>query len=197
MSLGTSWIVVDGRRFTMETSQDFVALEDHQIPVWIELTYEGDGEPGIFISMQVDENGPKLTELRFMSTDPDARGVRQCDLRDIQIAHFLEDVVASVTYRMERDKDGKVTAYAPLPGSKTHTDAVRFVGRLRSGRTSRDITPQLLQRVANIYRENIDGYPTKAVQHHFQVSQRMAAEYVSRARKRGLLPPTKKGRKQA
>ena len=68
---------------------------------------------------------------------------------------------------------------------------------MRAGRTSRDITPQLLERVAKVYRDNIDKYPTKAVQHHFQVSQRMAAEYVSRARKRGLLPPTKRGKKNA
>jgi hypothetical protein len=196
MPLGTSWIVVGDRRFTMRTS-GWVTLEDHQVPHGIELTYEGDGEPTIFLSITVDENGPKLVELRFTSTDPDARGIRQSDLRDLQITLFLEDVVASVTYRMERDSEGRVAAYAPLPGSAFHTDAMRFIGRVRAGRTARDITPQLLERVATVYRENIDRYPTKAVQHHFQVSQRMAAEYVSRARKRGLLPPTKKGKKQA
>jgi hypothetical protein len=196
MPLGTSWIVVEDRRFTMRTS-GWVTLEDYQVPHSIELTHEGDGEPTIFLSIIVDENGPRLLELRFTSTDPDARGIRQSDLRALQVSYFLEDVVASVTYRMERDSKGKVTAYAPLPGSSFHTDAMRVVGRVRAGRTSRHITPQLLERVAAVYRENIDGYPTKAVQHHFQISQRTAAEYVSRARRRGLLPPTKKGKKQA
>lgn len=69
----------------------------------------------------------------------------------------------------------------------------RFVARV--GR--RDITPTLLDKVAQVYRDNIDGYPTKAVQHHFQVSQRTAAGYVSKARERGLLPPTKRGKKNA
>src|SRR5829696_4081192 len=101
MPLGTSWIVVGGRRFSMQTALDFVALEDHQIPRWIELTHEGDGEPTIFLSISVDENGPKLVELQFSSTDPDARGIRQTDLRDLQLVNYLEDVVASVTYRME------------------------------------------------------------------------------------------------
>jgi transposase len=60
-----------------------------------------------------------------------------------------------------------------------------------------DITPALLEKVAGIYRANVHGAPIRAVEHHFQISQRMGVEYVSRARKAGLLPATVNGRKQA
>lgn len=113
------------------------------------------------------------------------------------MAALLEDSVAAFTFRIEVDAEGKESAHVPELGSPVYSDALRHVGQLRAGRTARSITPELLERVASVYRANITGNPTKAVQHHFQVSQRMSAEYVSRARKRGLLPPTKRGKKQA
>jgi hypothetical protein len=61
----------------------------------------------------------------------------------------------------------------------------------------RDITPALLEKVAGICRANVHGAPMGAVEHHFQISQRMGVEYVSGARKAGLLPATVNGRKQA
>lgn len=148
----------------------------------------------------VEVNGdgvPRLAELRFLATDPDSKGIRQTDLREVQVSALVEDLLAGFTMRVERDGCGEVTVEPPFADSPAYTAALRFVGRQRAGRTSRDITPDLLERVAKVYRDNIAGHPTKAVQHHFQVSQRMAAEYVSRARKRGLLPLTKKGKKNA
>jgi hypothetical protein len=107
----------------------------------------------------------------------------------------VEDFVALFTHRINRDENGAFVGLETPP--EDLPELTRFVGRMRAGRTSRDITPQLLERVAKVYRSNIAGTPTKAVQHHFQVSARMAAEYVNRARKRGLLPPTTRGKKKA
>lgn len=154
-------------------------------------------DPEVYARIEVTPTGmPRLAELRFVDEDPDGPGIRQTDLRDLQIATLVEDYMAMFTIRIERDEEGgegreAVTGLDDLPG------LTRFVGRMRAGKTSRGITPELLERVARVYRDNINGYPTKAVQSHFQVSQRMAAEYVSRARKRGLLPPTKRGKKNA
>jgi hypothetical protein len=196
---GADWIVSPDDPIRLRASEDYVVLEDHWIPRTIEYNAGGarnDGpDPEVYIRVEVDPDGPKLRELSLLSTDPDARGIRQGDLRDIKVGMFTEDLVAAFTIRIDRDPGGHVDRAVTY-----HQDQpahLRFVGRLRAGRTSRDITPDLLERVAKVYRDNIAGYPTKAVQHHFQVSQRMAAEYVSRARKRGLLPPTKRGKKNA
>lgn len=196
MPESTAWIVLEELGARVRVSEEYVVLADHWIPCVLEIVTEGDGEPETYARVEVSESGPKLVELRFSSVDPDARGVRQADLRDVQVSALLEDFVAGFTFRVEGSGEN-AEIHIPFRETPEFTDALRFVGRMRAGRTTRDITPQLLERVAKVYRENIDKYPTKAVQHHFQVSQRMAAEYVSRARKRGLLPPTKRGKKNA
>lgn len=187
-----------GRR--LRVSQSYVILEDHKIPETLELeTTDLAGRPNIYARIEVDSAGPRLAELRLLSEHMySRRGIRQADLRNIQVSALVEDVVAAWTFPLERDSEGgERVNFPPAPGSRAYANAVHMIGRTQMGRSSRDITPQLLERVTEVYRANISGYPTKAVQHHFQVSQRMAAEYVSRARKRGLLPPTKKGKKQA
>jgi len=179
--------------FAVQLSQERVVLEDHWMPMVLRFKTTSQ-EPQLYFEVVVGESGPpKLTEFAFVSRDPDSHGIRQADFREVQVSAIVEDFLAMWTFRMERDDDGNVVR--PVTIYEDQAGLIRFVGRM--GRTSRDITPQLLERVAKVYRDNISGYPNKAVEHHFQVGQRMAAEYVSRARKRGLLPPTKKGQKRA
>ena len=197
MTDGTQWIDFSepfpGR---LRVSEDYVVLEDHWIPKVLEIVGGEDGDQ-VYARVEVSESGSRLAELRFTNSDPDGQGIRQTDLRNVEVSALTESLVAGWTFRVDRDAEGVATVEPPHPDTVAYTDALRFVGRLRSGRTSRDITPQLLERVATVYRDNISGNPNKAIEHHFQVGQRMAAEYVSRARKRGLLPPTKKGQKKA
>lgn len=204
MTDGTDWIVPNPEMAArLRISHEYVVLEDHWIPRTIELSANGavnDGpDPEVYARVEVNDDGvPRLAELRMLSTDPHSQGVRQADLREFQVSSLVEDLLAAWTVRLDRDDEGNLAVGdLPFVGTDAYAQSLRLVGRLRSGRTSRDVTPELLQRVAAVYRKNIDGHPTKAVQYHFQVSQRMAAEYVSRARKRGLLPPTKKGKKNA
>lgn len=182
--------------FAVQLSEEFVVLEDHWVPMVLRFKTTSQ-EPQLYFEVFCPEHegGPRLTEFAFVSRDPDSQGIRQADFREVQVSAIVEDFVAGFTVRIERDENGE--AVKGVPGIDDLPGMTRFVGRMRAGRTSRNITPQLLERVATVYRDNIAGHPTKAVEHHFQVSQRMAAEYVSRARKRGLLPPTKRGKKNA
>lgn len=179
----------------IRAATDYVVLEDHWMPRWIEVQTleELAADPQSYARIEVTDSGPRLVELRYYSVDPDSDGIRQTDLRETDVRSLVEDLVALYTSRIERDEEGVIAV--PSLSEQEFVKHLRFVGRMRS--RSRNITPDLLGKVAVVYRENIDRYPTKAVQHHFQVSQRMAAEYVSRARKAGHLPPTKKGKKQA
>jgi hypothetical protein len=201
----------DGPEVRVRLYGPMVRLESHLVPARLEIKTGGAGEPEIYARVEVDENGSKLAELRFVSTDPDARGIRQSDLREVQVAALLEDFVAMFTLGyglfpyLYKGRDAPVESietYGLELYSGVETDIgvepsfLRVARGLRGGR-KRDITPALLEKVAEIYRANIHGAPTRAVEHHFQVSQRMGVEYVSRARKAGLLPATVKGRKQA
>jgi hypothetical protein len=201
----------DGPEVRVRLYGPMVRLESHLVPARLEIETGGTGEPEIYARVEVDENRSKLAELRFVSTDPDARGIRQSDLREVQVTALLEDFVGMFTlgygqfpylYKGTDAPAESIETYGLELYSAEETDIgvepsfLRVARGLRGGR-KRDITPALLEKVAEIYRANIHGAPTRAVEHHFQVSQRMGVEYVSRARKAGLLPATVKGRKQA
>jgi hypothetical protein len=202
------WFTVereDGGEARIRLSGPRVQLERHLVPAQVEIKTGGEGELEIYARVEVNEGGSKLAEICFVSTDPDARGIRQTDLREVEVSALLEDLVALFTigyglvpYTSERGVDThKLEIYGgQLRDGEIDPAFLRVARGLRRGR-KRDITPALLERVAEIYRANISTAPTKAVEHHFQVSQRMAAEYVSRARTAGLLPATRRGKKQA
>jgi hypothetical protein len=54
-----------------------------------------------------------------------------------------------------------------------------------------------LERVATVYRDNIDSRPVQAVQMTFRFSRSTADRRIKAARERGFLPQTKKGQKKA
>ena len=61
-------------------------------------------------------------------------------------------------------------------------------------RRRRPITKEFLAEVAEVYRNDDTGTPTKAVQLWFNTSHPNAARWVGRARAAGLLDPTSKGK---
>jgi hypothetical protein len=135
-----------------------------------------------------------------VSGDAD-REIRQVDLRSIEVNTFVIDLVAALSLGIERHKDDPTLVRFHIgvaeAGGFPTTVARRFVERQRRGPGLRDITPELLQRVAEVYRANIDHATTLAVAKTFGVKSRMASTYVQRARERGYLPPTTQGKKQA
>ena len=74
--------------------------------------------------------------------------------------------------------------------------ALKAVRQARKA-TRRTVTPEKLEKVAQIYREHIADRPVQAVMRTFDLTERTAARYVERCRKEGLLPPTEPGRKKA
>lgn len=189
---------VSGDGFHVRISGSRLVVEDYWMPTWFEITVGGDdGEPVTFARVEAREDGPTLVDLRLTSPDIETRGIKQADLRSIEVRALVEDLTAGFTIRIKGHWRHEIEAVVPVPDSVDYADAVRRIVRMRSGKGTREITPKLLERVADIYRANIDSAPTAAVRKAYQVSPRMAAEYVSRARKRGLLPPTKQGKKRA
>lgn len=80
---------------------------------------------------------------------------------------------------------------------QTRTEQTRDLRKaLDSGRKGRDLGDDHYREVAAIYAEALqaDRPPTKAVQEHYTVEKSSAAKKVARARERGFLPKTTRGR---
>jgi hypothetical protein len=185
---------IKGEGWRLDVAESYVVVEDYWIPETIEITIGGvDDQPEVCAKVEIRDGAPACTALSFTSREGQ-REVRQADLRTVEISALVNDLVAGFTFRVDpstREVD------MPIVDSDAFHRARRFIERQRRGPGLRDITPELLERVAEIYRANIDHAPTQAVGRAFNVRSRMASEYVQRARAQGLLPPTKPGKKRA
>lgn len=204
MPIGTSWIVVDSElqvRGDWRGEVQFIPAGNSgqpgrwvATPSTVELRRQRASEPELYVRVEVSSTGAQVTELRFKGGDQ-ARGIRQSDLRNVHLDEMVEDLISALTRELDPSA-GNPQQWLSALGRVSKPEVLRMARLLRRGR-QRELRPELLQQVAAVYRNNIAGAPTKAVEQEFQVSRRMATEYVTRARQRGYLPPTTQGKKQA
>jgi hypothetical protein len=193
--------VEDEHGTVLSISDVFVLVEDRLVPEWVNFKLiRGLGDPIIIGRIEIRSDVPQCVKLALIA-DNRGREIRQSDLRAIEINSLVIDLMAVFSIHVDQS-DPDVTVFrGGAPGTDgpggTYTAARRFMERQRKGPGLRDITPELLERVAEVYRANIDHAPTEAVAKTFGVKSRMASTYVQRARAAGFLPPTKQGKKQA
>lgn len=176
-------------------------IEGRAVPKWIELDTSGGAEPDRHVRVELRDGSPVLTELSWKA-GPGQGQIQQKHLRKTEIAKLVTDLVVSTmptTDLVPVDSDLVPVKQAPEIAALRHSKAAarKFVDRQQLPRARREMTPEFLERVAKVYRENFDGKPTKAVGETFNVQPRMASKYVEAARRRGYLPPTKRGQKNA
>jgi hypothetical protein len=200
-------------------------IEGYEVPTWIELTTSGGADPDMRIRVELRDGAPQIVELAWTS-QPHQSEIRQKHLRQTDLVKLATDLVSSTLatdnpsggtnvgeqveqIRQSKDPESETdyadyvdTSVALLREAKREAEKARrvaekFIERQRLPRERRVITDSLLKLVAEVYRENIRGGPTKAVGKHFGVGDRMASTYVDRARRKGYLPPTKQGKKKA
>ena len=133
----------------------------------------------------VRQGVPVCTELSLKADE--TTEVRTKDLSLVRIDDWMEYVTAACS---ESAGSSFVTVGEPDAG------ALKAVRQARKA-TRRTVTPEKLEKVAQIYREHIADRPVQAVMRTFDLTERTAARYVERCRKEGLLPPTEPGRKKA
>jgi hypothetical protein len=173
-----------------------VRVGDHLLPKRIDVVLPGaGGQPRLTARLELVDKVPQCREITFASPDA-GREVRQTDLRSVSIADMVEGVYAGFARKITRVEDGVITAVEEA-GEIAYIDAIRDIANARKGKGARKVTPEFLAEVAEVYRQHIDDRPTSAVQRAFTVGPSMAADYVSRARQAGLLPPTTPGKKKA
>ena len=186
---------LSGDRETLKrVADESEVIEGVEVPCSIELDTSGGADPDMHVRVELRDGSPVLTELSFTSR-PGQGQIQQKHLRQTDIGKLVTDLVVSTMRTDAMVPVGEAPDVTALRQSKA--TARRFVDRQRLPRTRRVMTPEFLQQVAEVYRENINGKPTKAVADTFNVQSRMASKYVDAARQRGLLPPTKQGQKKA
>lgn len=204
-----------GTRYTLTTSDygDSITSASKEkelvgkklVPKWIELTTTGGAAPDMRVRVEIRDGSPEVVELGWKARS-DQREIRQKDLRGIDIAKLAIDLYGTCfeeRHPFPKGPDGEFPTDEQLDEwaakvRKSRKAARNFVDRQRRPREYRAINDDLLRAVAEVYRANITKRaPTQAVAKHFGVGNRMASEYVQRARAQGLLPPTVRGKKNA
>ena len=179
----------DGHLVDWRCSQDNVVVNGVEVPSWVQERRHGVSGPDLVVKVAVRDGAPEVTDLRFLSGEGQSE-VRQKHLRAIDVDRLATDLygvlVAEFGQNPSRDHEARAMRVAE-----------KFIERQRLPRDYRVLTDDVLRKVAEVYRANINYAPTKAVAKHFGLKDRMASTYVDRARKAGYLPPTKQGQKKA
>ena len=166
-----------------------VRLGDVLVPARVTTDSSVDASaPLLTAAYEVRDGRPECVELHI-TCRPDGRGIR---LRDVEELFTLDAAceAAFSGFAIRPDQDWATAPVQP----ELRPEAARNVRRARRTRTRRSE----LDRVAQVYREHLDGHPTEAVRLVLSYgSHRTAARRVQEARAAGLLPPTTPGQRKA
>ena len=179
----------DGQLIEWTRSHAHDTIDGVKVPAWVSQRRYGKGNPDMFVKVAVRDGAPEVVEFSLIS-QPGQREVRRMHLRDVDVEKLAAELYSFDVN--EADPDDGPAAYAM--GQRM---ADKFIERQRRPRDYRVINDPFLQKVAQVYRANIQGAPTKSVAKHFQVKDRMASKYVDKARRAGYLHKTKQGQKKA
>ena len=183
-------------------STAFEIINGRRMPIWLELEeltgMHNIRQPTWFarveLVMQHTPDGkhaptpvPRIVELGF-DTHPDGPELRTADLSRARSAAYN----FYAAFCAEIDSDGNPIYRKSVVEERAIRD---FVEAQHTGRQR--LTTGDYLRAAQIYRDNFDGTPTGAVAKEFGVKVRQAGNIVAECRRRGFLPPTKQGKKQA
>ena len=188
---------------TRKRSDDVTAMGHRQVPKWIEITTSGGAGPDTKVKIEVRDGSPEVVELSWISR-PGQRDIRQKDLRETNLAKLAVDTYTHSGWVPfpkgaggSPPTDAEITEWAKEV-RRRRIESRKSVDRQRAKRENRIISDELLRTVADVYRANIHKRgPTQEVAKHFGVENRTASTYVTKARKRGFLPETQRGKKQA
>lgn len=157
------------------------------LPQYIRYEHPGSAaQPAVELGLEVVDGVPWCVHSA-LSGQPGGSRVKATDLRGA--ADTLEDLIETVlaATAFEENKGGWKRQW---PG--TGRLVMPEIRRARK-RTNHTVTPDLLTRVADVYRTT-DSAPTDAVAKAFGVSRRTAGRYVQLARDAELLPITTQGK---
>ena len=157
---------------------------DRVVPPQIEVDLPGvDGQPSLFMLIEVIDGVPRCTELTIKRTT-DGREVRQKDLRAVELDSWIETFVALCSTEIVETKDGTVTSVMRVDQASVDK-GIRTIRDARKG-SRRPMNDARRKRVADIYNAHESG-GIEAVQAAFSVSRSTAVRYINAARDAELI----------
>lgn len=165
----------------------YVVVGDRYLPSRIDVTFPGGSDspqPALSFTIEIVKEIPTVTRLE-LKTREGGGGVRPSHLDDIRrrLNDWTEAIVAASMMEVVSNTDGTLVVVDRADSRRENIKATRV---MQSG-ARRKITPNLLGRVAEVYRDHEDDSPVDAVSLAFDTSYRSAARWVQKARQEGLL----------
>ena len=190
---------------------DVHALGDRRVwsPLVAVVESEGAG-PEFRLSIEMRNGVPEVREVTVLSVGT-GRAIRPIDLR-VKLDQLVEDAISEAALlasvptagdwrdtplgRRELAADPNVfDDMVHLPGDDAERRATAKLVQQAARRPRRKkVDDELLLKVAEVYRANVDDRPTQAVREHFQVKPSTASWYVRQARDAGHLGPAAIGK---
>jgi hypothetical protein len=148
--------------------------------------------PSLAIGIELRGEVPTCTFLRLEAGS--ASTVQDKHLKLIKLEQWTSEIVSHCAEPLlSETKHGKVFSLMAGPPSN---DTARTVERLQRRRRDPRSDPELMARVAALYRRHPEA-PIKAIAAEFEVSDRTAARWARDSSDAGLLPPApKQGKKR-
>ena len=181
---------------TTPLAEDEWSPSARMLPMWVEFEFCGRDEPDFHCRVELRDDVPRVVELGWHARENQTE-IRQKHLRAAEVSEIANLVYGMWVVELRNvwhDKDGMAVDNFPGDDEVQNRLIDGFLLDLRAGR--RHVNAELLKQVAEVYRANYDHAPAEAVAKTFGVKQRMAHEYVRRARERGFLPRTTQGKKK-
>ena len=193
------FVTLTGPVMTVKTDFGYVrspmasgeVVGDRLVPTPIEVDLPGaDGQPALFMRIEVIEGVPRCTEVTVRSTDG-GREVRSKDLRAI-LEEGLDswvEVFVSLCSAEITERTGEHLAAVHRSGEEAVRKGMRTIRDVRKG-SRRPMTGERRQRVADVYNAQESG-GIEAVEAAFAVSRSTAVRYIRAARDAGLIESRK------
>lgn len=172
-------------------STAFSVVDGKRMPAWLEIegavNDENIDQPLWGARIELRDGAPKIANIGFASLDH-GREVKPADFQRLRAAVY----VFYSAFCGEIGLDGE-----PIYRTDPADDKLiaEFLEGRRTGRQR--LKTDDYKRAAQVYRDNFEGTPTQAVADAFRVGLRQGGNIVAECRRRGFLPSTKQGKKQA
>jgi hypothetical protein len=164
-----------------------------------------DLQPSLQLELEVIDGIPQCRSLTITSVE-NGREVRALDLNAVKLDAWVADSFAAFAFELRGDaferastksapEEADGVAKVSQAGVAQDIAAAIDFQRARRGKGARRKTPELIQKAADIYRDNYKKGGAKAVAAAFGVSERTAQDYLKQARDAGYLSHVKRGQK--
>lgn len=173
-------------------STAFSVIDGKRMPAWLEIegavNAENIDQPMWGARIELRDGAPKIANIGFVSMDH-GREVKPSDFQRLRSVIY----VFYAAFCSDIGSDGEPVHRVDNPAADKQI--AEFLEGRRTGRQR--LKTDDYQRAAQVYRDNFDGTPTQAVADAFHVGIRQGGNIVAECRRRGFLPATKQGKKQA